>query len=140
ATRETPGGGGVSQPVAREGQAGLSGESEGPIVPEKPANVGGGKGPWFKVNARSGDSRESGVNLVPPTKAGKSQAALPAQAKRARSRRLGCEVGRVTRRGPLSARDVGPTVAPAMSCPTLVGESMRPCPRAACGKSARPVR
>jgi len=83
ATRETPGGGGVSQPVAREGQTGPSGESEGSIVPRKPANAGGGKGPWFKVNARSGDSREIGVSLVPPEKVGKLQAALQAKAKSA---------------------------------------------------------
>ena len=49
----------------------------------KPANVGGGKGPWFKVNARSGDSREIGVSLLPPTKVGKLQEALHAKAKSA---------------------------------------------------------
>ena len=36
------------QPDAREGQAGPRGESERPIVPSKPGNAGGGKGPWFK--------------------------------------------------------------------------------------------
>jgi len=83
ATRETPGGGCVTQPDAREGQAGLPGESERPIVPRKPGNAGGGKGPWFQANARSGDSREIGVSLVPPTKVGKLQASLHAKAKKA---------------------------------------------------------
>ena len=36
------------QPDAREGQAGPGGESERPIVPRKPGNAGGGKGPQFK--------------------------------------------------------------------------------------------
>ena len=83
ATRETPGGGCVTQPGAREGQAGPPGESERSIVPTKPANTGGGKGPWFKANARSGDSREIGVSLLPPTKVGKLQEALHAKAKSA---------------------------------------------------------
>ena len=51
---------------AREGQAGLPGESERSIVPSKPGNAGGGKGPQFKVNGRSGDSREIGVSLLHP--------------------------------------------------------------------------
>ena len=40
----------MTQPDAREGQAGPWGESERPIVPSKPGNAGGGKGPWFQVN------------------------------------------------------------------------------------------
>jgi RNA-directed DNA polymerase len=73
----------VTQPDAREGQAGPPGESERPIVPWKPGNAGGGKGPQFKVNVRSGDSREIGVSLVPPVKVGKLQETLHAKAKRA---------------------------------------------------------
>ena len=38
---------GRTQPDAREGQAGLPGESERSIVPGKPGNAGGGKGPHF---------------------------------------------------------------------------------------------
>ena len=72
-----------AQPDAREGQAGLPGESERSIVPLKPGNTGGGKGPQFKVNVRSGDSREIGVSLIPPTKVGKLQETLQAKAKRA---------------------------------------------------------
>src|SRR5215831_7538776 len=40
------------QPEACEGQAGRCGETEGFVVPLKPANAGGGKGPQFKTNAR----------------------------------------------------------------------------------------
>src|ERR1700741_1867675 len=40
------------QPDAREGQAGRCGETEGFLVPLKPGNAGGGKGPQFKTNAR----------------------------------------------------------------------------------------
>ena len=42
------------QPNAREGQAGPFGVAERPVVPSKPGNSGGGKGPQFKVNVRSG--------------------------------------------------------------------------------------
>jgi len=64
ATRETPGGGCVTQPDAREGQAGPRGESQRSIVPAKPSNAGGGKGPWFKVNVAVADSQEIGVSLI----------------------------------------------------------------------------
>ena len=36
---------------AREGQARPHRMAERPVVPAKPVNAGGGKGPWFKVNA-----------------------------------------------------------------------------------------
>ena len=59
ATRETPSrGSGASQPDAREGQAGRGGESEGLVVPEKPGNAGGGKGPLFKPNVGRGEGGE----------------------------------------------------------------------------------
>ena len=48
----------MTQPDAREGQAGPRGESERSIVPGKPSNAGGGKGPQFQANVRSSDSRE----------------------------------------------------------------------------------
>jgi hypothetical protein len=43
------------QPDAREGQAGRSGVAERLVVPLKPDNAGGGKGPWFKTDATSGE-------------------------------------------------------------------------------------
>ena len=50
------------QPGAREGQAGPPGVAERPVVPVRPGNSGGGKGPQFKVDVRSdrqpGDWRE----------------------------------------------------------------------------------
>jgi group II intron reverse transcriptase/maturase len=42
--------------------------------------------------------------------------------------------------GPSPARGAGPAAAPATALPTLVSVRMNPCPRAGCGKSARPVR
>ena len=51
ATREAPGEIGDDQPDAREGQAGRRGDAEGFVVPVKPGNAGGGKGPQFKTNA-----------------------------------------------------------------------------------------
>ena len=73
----------MTQPDAREGQAGLPGVSERPIVPRKLGNARGGKGPQFKVNVRSGESREIGVSLVPPPKVQKLQETLHAKAKSA---------------------------------------------------------
>src|SRR5438445_1000959 len=43
------------QPDAREGQAGRPGVAEGFVVPWKPGNAGGGKGPQFKTDARRGE-------------------------------------------------------------------------------------
>src|SRR5207344_3307801 len=43
------------QPDAREGQAGRPGETEGFVVPLKPGNAGGGKGPQFKTDATRGE-------------------------------------------------------------------------------------
>src|ERR1700682_4604640 len=40
------------QPDAREGQAGRPGVAERFVVPRKPGNAGGGKGPQFKTDAR----------------------------------------------------------------------------------------
>src|ERR1022692_3088123 len=48
------------QPDAREGQAGRAGVAERLVVPLKPGNAGGGKGPQFKTNATSGGGREIG--------------------------------------------------------------------------------
>jgi hypothetical protein len=41
------------QPDAREGWAGRYGVTERPVLPRKPGNAGGGKGPQFRTNARS---------------------------------------------------------------------------------------
>ena len=45
---------GRGQPGAREGQTGPPGVAERPVVPMKPGNAGGGKGPEFKDRARRG--------------------------------------------------------------------------------------
>jgi RNA-directed DNA polymerase len=69
------------QPESRKGPTGPRGVAERSVVATKPGNSGGAKGPWFKVNARSGDSREIGVSLTPPPKVEKLRAALHAKAK-----------------------------------------------------------
>ena len=78
------------QPDAREGQAGPSRESDRPIVPPKPGNAGGGKGPEFKGQRRRGESQESGMGLEPPEKVRKLQAALHAKAKGSPNYRFYC--------------------------------------------------
>jgi RNA-directed DNA polymerase len=69
------------QPEAREGQAGPFGVSERFIVPLKPSNDGGGKGPQFQNNVSRAESREIGVSLETPEKVRKLQEALHAKAK-----------------------------------------------------------
>ena len=54
---------GDGQPDAREGQAGRFGVAERPVVPKKPGNAGGGKGPQFKVGTESGKVQEIGETL-----------------------------------------------------------------------------
>ena len=48
ATREASRGGLCSQPNTREGAFGPREVAERPVVPKKPGNAGGGKGPQFK--------------------------------------------------------------------------------------------
>jgi hypothetical protein len=56
ATREAPAViAGVDQLATRERWAGPSGVAERSVVPTKPSNVGGGKGPQLKTDARSND-------------------------------------------------------------------------------------
>jgi RNA-directed DNA polymerase len=69
------------EPEAREGQAGPCGVAERPVVARRPGNAGGAKGPQFKDNVGSGDSREIGVSLGPPQKVEKLQRTLHAKAK-----------------------------------------------------------
>ena len=73
----------MTQPDAREGQAGPPGVSERPIVPSKPGNAGGGKGPWFKVNVQVAQSREIGDAPNTSLKVQKLREAVHAKAKRA---------------------------------------------------------
>ena len=78
----------VEQPTAREGRVGPGGKSERPILPKKPGNAGGGKGPWFKSNERRSKGPEIGASLQTPKRVWQLQEALDAQAK---SERLVCE-------------------------------------------------
>ena len=48
------------QPDAREGQAGRFGVAERLVVPTKPGNAGGGKGPQFEMSVRRGEEQEIG--------------------------------------------------------------------------------
>ena len=48
------------QPDAREGRDGRGDVAERPVVPGKPGNAGGGKGPQFKANATRGEGQGIG--------------------------------------------------------------------------------
>src|SRR5436305_12236568 len=67
------------QPDAREGQAGPPGVADGSVVPGKPGNAGGGKGPEFKVSVRRCTrARRVAMSLSPPTRVQKHRAAFGA--------------------------------------------------------------
>src|SRR5258707_4399954 len=67
ATREAPRRGrSDDQLEAREGQAGRPGVAERFVVPLKPGNAGGGKGPQFKTDATSGEGPWRLGNLATP--------------------------------------------------------------------------
>ena len=66
---------------AREGQAGRAGVAERFVVPLKPGNAGGGKGPQFKTDATSGEGLGDWGNLSTPKTVQKLQKALHAKAK-----------------------------------------------------------
>ena len=60
ATREAPCVIRDDQPDAREGQAGRTGVAERPVVPLKPGNAGGGKGPDFWCAFEDGEVKVIG--------------------------------------------------------------------------------
>src|SRR5436309_3508860 len=63
ATREAPSVVRDGQPDARERRSRRLGVTERFVVPLKPGNAGGGKGPQFKAGAESGDVQEIGATL-----------------------------------------------------------------------------
>jgi hypothetical protein len=69
------------QPDSREGQAGRSGVAERFVVPLKPGNAGGGKGPQFKTDAIRGEGPWRLGNLSTPLSVQKLQMASHAKAK-----------------------------------------------------------
>ena len=56
------------QPASREGMAGPCEVAERPVVPRKPGNAGGGKGPQFKASAGSGDGPGNWHEPTNPTR------------------------------------------------------------------------
>ena len=60
------------QPDAREGQAGRPGVAERLVVPQKPVNAGGGKGPHIGA----ADRRDRGATRAPVGVASRNSAAV----------------------------------------------------------------
>src|SRR6266511_1792183 len=82
ATREAPRRGrSDDQPEAREGQAGRPGVAERFVVPLKPGNSGGGKGPQFRTDAIRGDGPGDWATYQTPKSVQKLQMTLHAKAK-----------------------------------------------------------
>ena len=71
---------GILQRVIGDDQTWPDGMAEGAVVPGKPGNAGGGKGPWFRINAESSEDRRLG-NLSTPASVRKLQRALHVKAK-----------------------------------------------------------
>src|SRR5262249_33690126 len=74
------------EPATREGQAGptTAGVAERPVVPSKPGNSGGGKGPHFFFSVQQGaKAGRLAMSLAPPDTVWKLQTALHAKAKAA---------------------------------------------------------
>ena len=69
-----------NQLATRESQAGPFGVAERRVVPRKPGNSGGGKGPQLEVNATSDEEREIGDSLRTLELGQKLQTALHAKA------------------------------------------------------------
>jgi RNA-directed DNA polymerase len=72
---------GDEQRNAREGQARRMRVTDRPVVPGKPSNAGGGKGPEFKTDATSREGRRRLGNLRTPNKVQELQTALHKKAK-----------------------------------------------------------
>ena len=72
----------VSKPAVREDRAGRGGMAERPVLPEKPGNAGGGKGPWFKSDVQRSQGKEIGVSLTTSESVWELQQTLHAKAKR----------------------------------------------------------
>ena len=64
-------------------QTGRPGVTERSVVPMRPGNAGGGKGPRFRTNAASSEGRRRLGNLATPESVQKLQMALHAKAKSA---------------------------------------------------------
>src|SRR5450631_3698127 len=64
---------GDDQPDSGDGKAGRPGVAERLVVPLKPGNAGGGKGPQFKTNAASSEGRRRLGNLASPKRVQKLQ-------------------------------------------------------------------
>ena len=108
-------------PDLREGETGPNGKSERLIVPKNPGNAGGGKEPQFKGSARRSDGREIGESLANSRKRSGTSGgtACPSEG--------GCGSS-----APHSVRKPFATI--------LRGRKREnPCPKAGCGKTARPV-
>jgi hypothetical protein len=69
-------------PGVREDRTGRHGMAERPVLPKKPGNAGGGKGPWFKSDVQRSQGEEIGVSLITSESVWELQQALHAKAKR----------------------------------------------------------
>ena len=69
------------QPETGDGQRGRYRVAERSVVPTKPGNAGGGKGPQFKADVESGEVLEIGATLANSAKAREPRPASHAEVK-----------------------------------------------------------
>ena len=137
------------QPKAGDGRKGRCGVAERFVVPMKPGNAGGGKGPQDKMGMPSGEAREIGetlansqnvrdLQIVPDAEVkGEPRATLrEGDARHGRHRRL-LAGGSDTNS---HLEDTAPGAGSRRLWMTFRVRRCESCPRAGCGKSARPVR
>lgn len=71
----------MTQPEPREGQAGSAGVADRLVVPMRPGNAGGGKGPEFKAKVQRREKGGLAMSLTTPEKIRKLQRTFYAKAK-----------------------------------------------------------
>jgi len=121
------------QPEAGDGQRGRYRVAERSVLPWRPSNTGGGKGPQFKTDVESGEVLEIGATLANSDKARQPQQASHAEVKEGLGPWSGKPLlAQVVASAVVTARPSamrqgthGPAVARSSRTRPFVGESMR---------------
>ena len=121
---------GTRQPTAREGQVGPARVAERPILPVKPGNAGGGKGPQVRSDAQREKGLGSGYAYYPERRP-ENPTASHAQVKEPRSKGAGLSRRQQARRptGRAARRRAEAVPLPQVRSPVARGCQGVPCAR-----------